>query len=237
MVFERGADGYHATPAGQQLIAAARRAEQSIEGVRQQLDRADIPAGPLRITTTDLLYDALLAPILAEFGRRHPRVCIELDLSNTVHDLARRTADVAIRPSNTPAEHLVGRRLGTLTQAVYRAVDDPSDTATPRWVAPSTAMGYGALARWMAGTVDDAAIATRVNSGLAARAAALAGVGQAVLPCYAGAAEPGLQRVSPVIDVLSIDLWLLIRPDARATPTMRALVPFVAERTRARLTA
>ena len=54
------------------------------------------PAGVLRVGTSPLLAETLVAGWLAEFAGAHPKLRIELDLSNTYVDLIEQRIDLRI---------------------------------------------------------------------------------------------------------------------------------------------
>jgi DNA-binding transcriptional LysR family regulator len=56
--------------------------------------------------------------------------------------------------------------------------------------------------------------------------AAAAGIGLAVLPCFIGAATPGLARLTPPIPELVNGIWLLTHADLRQTARVRAFMDF-----------
>jgi DNA-binding transcriptional LysR family regulator len=64
----------------------------------------------------------------------------------------------------------------------------------------------------------------RCNSWLAQLAAARAGLGLAVLPCFLADPEPALQRALPPEPGLASELWLLTHPDLRRTARVRAFM-------------
>lgn len=226
-LFERLPEGYAPTPAGEDLAAAARRVETEVlEAERRVQGRDLMPSGTVRVTTTDTLYAGLLAPVLAGFRRAHPAITLEVTVSNRVHDLSRRDADVAIRPSDRPPEALVGRRLGRLRQAVYgpAGAGQAAALAAADWIGPDDTMGYRTLERWMAGTGYAERCVLRLDSVLAMATAVRCGSGIAVLPCYLADADPGLQRLGEPVE----DLWLLTHADLRHTTRIRALLDHVA---------
>jgi DNA-binding transcriptional LysR family regulator len=49
-----------------------------------------------------------------------------------------------------------------------------------------------------------------------------------LLPCFIGAATPGLQRLTPPLSELEGEFWLVTHPDLRATARVRAFVEFCA---------
>jgi len=59
-------------------------------------------------------------------------------------------------------------------------------------------------------------------------AAAASGVGIAVVPCLAGDAEPGIRRLTPEV-VMTTELSLVYRREARVSPSVRAVARFVVD--------
>jgi DNA-binding transcriptional LysR family regulator len=232
-LFERARSGYAPTPAGEEAAEAARRVEAEVLRVEQRIVGRDLsPAGTLRVTTTDTLLFGLLSPILTAFRAAHPDIVLEVAVSNALFSLSRREADVALRPGPNPPETLVGRRLGTIAQAVYaRAGGDP---ATLGWIGPEEGMAYRALDRWMAERGHDDRCGWRVDSLLGVYAAVRDGAGRAVLPCYLADADPGLERLGAPIPALATELWLLTHEALRRTARVRVFLDFVAAAVAAR---
>ncbi|MEX5624744.1 LysR substrate-binding domain-containing protein, partial [Pseudomonas syringae] len=72
-----------------------------------------VVSGTVRVTCTEAVMHSLLLPALAEFMPNYPALSLEMGTSNTFANLSRRDADIALRLTNTPPEHLVGRNLGS----------------------------------------------------------------------------------------------------------------------------
>lgn len=234
-LFERARGGYSPTPAGEDLAATAVRVADEVLEVERRLAGQDLqPAGSLRVTTTDTLLFGLLSPIFTAFREAYPEIGLEVALSNNLFNLSRREADVAIRPAQDPPEALVGRKIGTIAQAVYGRADLLDEALEPRglpsksWVGPDETMGYRALERWMERQELQAACHYRLDSLLAIFAAVREGAGLAVLPCYLGDCAPELRRHGAAIPELATDLWLLTHPDLRRVARIRAFLDFVA---------
>src|SRR6478672_2060213 len=120
MLFERGRQGYLPTDLALELASHAERIESQLQAAREAAFKSGgEPSGTLRITTTDTILHGLLLPVLGRFTAAHPRIELELVAANTLANLSRRDADVAIRATRKPPEHLVGTRLGTLHSAVF----------------------------------------------------------------------------------------------------------------------
>ncbi len=235
-LFDRGRTGYAATAAGEELAAAARRIETEVLNIERRIAGRDLrPSGVVRATTTDTLFVGLLSPILADFRNAYPDISLEIAISNELFSLSKREADVAVRPSMAPPETLVGRKVGTIAQAIYGRKDLIAENAidldirTVEWVRPDERMAYRILDRWMTEQELDEHCKYRVDSLLGMLAAARDGAGLAVLPCYLADSDERLVRIGEAIPALSTDLWLLTHPDLRKTARILAFSDFVAD--------
>ncbi|KWF16661.1 LysR family transcriptional regulator [Burkholderia pseudomultivorans] len=228
-LFERTRSGYAPTPAGDDVAAAAERIQDEVHGVERRVAGRDVrPSGTVRVTTTDTLLAGLLSPVFAAFRHACPDIALDVSVSNAVFDLSKREADVAIRPSSSPPEWLVGRRIGTIAQAVYATPAWRARGEDLAWIGPDPRMGYRQLDQWMRARGADDRCAYRVDTLLGLFAAARAGIGAAVLPCYLADGDRDLVRIGERIDELATDLWLLTHPDLRDTARIRAFLSFVA---------
>jgi DNA-binding transcriptional LysR family regulator len=140
--FERLPTGYALTAGGEELLTAARAMADTVTALERRLQGRDLRLeGELRLTTTDtLMASPVLPKALAAFRERHPGIVVEVSTPNTMANLVRRDADVAVRPTLDPPETLVGRRLCAVAFAPYaapaylaaRGGADPSDLAAHR---------------------------------------------------------------------------------------------------------
>lgn len=95
------------------LAEQAERAEQALEAARIGVEQgAHLISGTVCLTCTDSVLQGLLVPALARFMPAYPALTLELSTSNDFANLSRRDADIALRLTNSPPEHLVGRPQG-----------------------------------------------------------------------------------------------------------------------------
>ena len=237
--FDRARDGYTETAAAEEVSALVRRLNNEILAVERRIDGRDLrPSGTLRITTTDTLLFGWLSSRLREFRIAYPEIRLELVVSNTVFSLSRREADIAVRPAEKPDETLVGRRIGTIAQAVYMAKrlggasGRREELESMDWIGPDESMSYPRFDRWLSreGLIDRCCI--RVNTVYGMLCAAKAGLGLAVLPCYLGESDEQLTRVGKEIPSMASDLWILTHPDLRKSGRVRVFLDYVAEAAR-----
>ena len=234
-LFERLPTGYVLTAGGEELIAAAHRIDDEVVALERKLAGQDLRlSGVVRITTTDTLMDTVLPGILVGFRVAHPGIAIEVAVSNLMFNLTKRDADVAIRPALDPPDALVGRRISKIAFAIYGSAGylaSQSSTALTdhQWIGPDDHLSGTSVARWMRAELPGADIVLRTDSLVAARNAALAGLGLAALPCYLGDTTPGLVRMHAPIAAMETALWILTHEDLRHQARIRAFTDFAAQ--------
>lgn len=232
-LFERFRTGYRLTAAGEEVAETAREMESLANVTERRVAGRDLrPSGIVRLATTDTLLHGLLAPQIAGLRRSEPEIVLEVAVSNEITDLSVREADIAIRPATAPEEHLVGRRLGRIRQAVYgsRSLDlgavDRRDWPALPWIGPSASMSYPQLHVWMRKRGCERSCICRMDSVLSMHAAVRAGLGVALLPCYMAEQDADLRRLGNEVEDLATDLWMLTHPDLRHTARVRAVLDF-----------
>ncbi len=226
-LFERARDGYGLTPAGEEVVALARRMAGDVTTLERRLAGRDLrPSGTVRLTTTDTLMLGPLPPLIAALRRREPDITVEIGMANAFLSLSKREADIALRPAAAPPAPLIGRRLGIIATAIYapRDLGPVADPAMQPWVLPDDSLSALPAALWAAERRLDRRAAFRANSLLAMRAAAAEGLGLVILPCYVGDAEPRLVRLGDPLPELEGALWLLAHPDLRRVARVRAVL-------------
>lgn len=235
-LFERLPNGYVPTAGCEELIATARSIDDVVTALERRLAGQDQRlTGKLRLTTTDTLMASVFPEVIKEFRAVHPEIEIEIAVSNEMFNLRKRDADVAIRPAPNPPESLVGRRIARIAFAVYGSRETYADARvegeldTLPWIGVNDNLADTSVARWMRATLPRRAVATRVNSLLALKLAAEAGLGVAALPCYLGDMSPSLVRLHAPIAAMETALWVLTHKDLRSAARVGAFIRFIAD--------
>lgn len=214
-LFDRRADGMHATPQAAELMEVAERMESLAHTfVRRASDADPKMTGGVRVTAPAEIVTELLMPELAAFSVRWPDIELHIEPSEAVKDLGRGEADVAIRAvpyGKSPGGDVTGRKAGTIYTALYGVGET--------WLG-----WYGdqrdrsSLTASFANTpLAELPIRSSMKNTYLLRAACVHGMGVATLPCFM--APPGLERRSkpkPFSDV-----WVLVHPDLRRKPRLR----------------
>jgi len=236
-LFERQRTGYRLTAQGEVLADTARRIEAEALAVELQLVGTDLKlSGTIRVSTGEVLGLYLLPPLLKGFASLYPEVRIELSLNNRMADLARRDADVVVRATANPPEHLVGRRVGTIGFCAYAHENylDRAGRSKPlasyRWLGFDERLSALAPARWLLEQCPGLQHQFRFDSFAAMLEAAGAGLGAAVLPCFVAEGRAGIERLgTPHLDP-GFGVWVLTHPDLRRSARIRAFTRDIGDR-------
>ncbi len=231
-LFERGPQGWTRTAAGDELAALATRVEEDVLAIARHADARDTAlSGTVRLTTATHLAAFLLAPGLPRLRERHPGLVLEVVADQRTFDLTRREADLAIRFGRPRDAGLVTRKLSDVAYGLYagaayaptrRAVDLEKDP----FVGCDDSLAGVPQERWLARVAPARRVVFRSNSTASLQAAARAGLGVAVLPCFVAEPDPALVRLDGPQPV-NHELWLLVHGDLRRTPRVRAVIDWV----------
>jgi DNA-binding transcriptional LysR family regulator len=239
-LFDRTPEGFSPTAAGQDMCEVADEMEADVLSLEGRVLGRDVQlGGKLRVSTIDFQF-ACFQEAFATFVVRYPRVELTVSMSNEPVSLTRREADVALRLTSAPPEHLVGRKVAEVRYAAYgskalveRIGRDAPYTAFP-WLHLDERMNPRHLDGWMTENAPGARIAMRLDSANAIREAIRAGIGVQLLATYDGETDPNLVRIGAVQDD-AYGLWLLTLPELRSTSRVQAFMEHMIETLRARL--
>ncbi|MBT2374035.1 LysR family transcriptional regulator [Pseudomonas fluorescens] len=221
-LFEKGRSGYLPTTLATTLAEQAERAEQALDAARIGVEQGgEVISGTVRLTCTDSVLQGLLLPALGQFMPNYPALTLELSTSNDFANLSRRDADVALRLTTAPPEHLVGRCLGTVSYRIcasarYVQQHATDDLTALAWIAPDDFLPDHPTVAWRRQHLPGVVLSYRCNSMLSVAELVRAGLGVAALPDYLLGESQGLLPLGPALAGHDTALWLLTRPDCRA---------------------
>ncbi len=218
-IFERGDAGYVLTAEAEKMINAAREVENTLFDMQRQIVGRELKLeGELRVTTTDTFMISLLGPHLASFRQRHPHIVVDVLVTNSVLDLNRRDADIAIRPTRAPEANLVGRRLRDVEFGIYATAEclaaaNNQEFEQQRWIGFADSLRATPIGAWFEANIARERVCLRCDSFVAMRGAVEAGIGLALLPRYLGDESASLVRLDADTSSLTTGLWILTHPD------------------------
>lgn len=218
-LFRPHRDGYDLTPAGEELLAPAERAEAQMRVFERTAREKDSDlAGPVRIDVPELLGQDVLLPGLAGFLRDHPAIRLEMHSSVRPVRLVGEEADIVLRLVRPQQGNYRQRRLGSLAFGLYAAPDyivrhgmpaSAIDLHRHRLIGWSEDLSYLIMVAWLETLCPGIEPAMRMTSLGAQMAGVKNGLGLAVLPAFAAEAA-GFVRLLEDLPPLAPDLWLLV---------------------------
>ncbi len=236
-LLERSQGGCVPTPAGAAIVA---RAEQmadialEIERTRDQTD-AQATVGTVRVNTDEWL-SYFLTTRFAPFHEAYPHVAVEIVTSHRPYSLARREADVSIRPYRPEQLDLVTRKVGTLSFGLYCSQDFAARHAAAladRDWANLPFVGFDEPRfdfqsdRWLRALPGAPDPWMRCSYGLGILDGVAHGAGLGVLASFLAHDQQRLVPAIPHIPELDQEIWLSMHSGLRASARVRAVVDFM----------
>lgn len=119
-LFTRSQAGLIATAAASSLLPHAEAMASAAEALQRVASgEAAEERGVVRVTASEMIGAEVLPRVLAAFREQHPRIVIELVLSNRSEDMLRREADIAVRMVKPTQSALVSRKIGTVQLGLF----------------------------------------------------------------------------------------------------------------------
>jgi len=234
-LFQRTGEGFILTAEGSAMLNHAERVEEEVLAIQRQLSGKDQHLeGMIRLSSSDWFGVHMLTPVLAEFGRLHPRVVVELVTSVQHFSLPRREADMVfrIRPFDDP--DVISRRLLHIPYGVYMKSDlerpRAGDGSGTSLITLDTALEDMPDAIWLKRMLPNAHIAARSNNRDVQGRMCVLGAGVAVLPRPLGDVLSGVERINLGEDPPGRDTWVGYHRDMRRQARLRALLDLIIER-------
>jgi DNA-binding transcriptional LysR family regulator len=193
--------------------------------------------GVVRIAASEIVGAEVLPALLVPYRRANPGVAIELALSNRVEDLLRGDADIAVRMVRPSQQALVARHVGKIGLGLYahkRYLDAAPAPDTLASLAKDHALiGFDHEAPFLRSimarlpiTRDDFAL--RTDNDLAQLAAIRAGFGVGFIQHGVARRDPDLIPLFPREVGFSLEIWLALHEDLRASQRLRRMMDHLA---------
>lgn len=120
------------TAEGHAYLQAARRILSDLDEAEQAIADLGAPRGRLRVSASLSHGRLCVVPLLGEFNARYPEILVDINLTDTVVDIAAGEADVGIRFGLLPDSSLNARRLGDNRRVIVASPTYLARYGTPR---------------------------------------------------------------------------------------------------------
>jgi DNA-binding transcriptional LysR family regulator len=218
LVLQMHAEALQHTAAALERAASGHAGEAGVQGV-------------VRVSASEVVGVEVLPPIIAALREKHPRLTIELVLSNRVQDLLKREVDIAVRMVRPKQAQLVARRIGSIEIGLHARRDYLERHGMPRSLKAlmdHTLIGYDRPSAFVREASKSwpgyarASFALRADSDLAQLALIRAGAGIGGCQVPLARRDDSLVRVLPKLFALPLETWVTMHEDLRASPRCRA---------------
>jgi DNA-binding transcriptional LysR family regulator len=229
----RGPDGLTLTPLGERIAPLVEEVERAVSAARAA---AKSQAERVRLSVPQALT-GMFTQALAQLRLDQPEITLEIIGANRPPDLKRGEVDLAVLVKDVADEDLVRRSIGEVGWSLYAsgaylarrpAPVDPCDLSGHEIVALASDSTAAPAAKWLAKHAAKAVVVSRSNASASLVAAAVAGAGLALLPCFLAEAEPTLKRLTPEV-LTKHPVWLAYRREARIAEPVKVVIRFVVD--------
>jgi DNA-binding transcriptional LysR family regulator len=228
-VFEPVRGGYQPTSFGQTLVDAAEQIEMinlSSERIRRAQEQT--LSGRITLSVPTAMGQYLLLDELAQFCGLYPHIDLQIYASYQFANLDKSEADIVVRGTDHPPDHLVGRRLFSYAVSYYCHKDYLEQTPAQdrRWIGRP---GDGDNPDWIQRSpYPDIPVGLQLADIDTRHAAAVNGLGLTRGACFMADPDPRLVRLAGAKPNPFQDIWVLTHPDLKNTPRIKALMQLIA---------
>ena len=195
-------------------------------------------AGTVRITASQPVACFVLPPLLAQMRLSLPEVQIELVASNSVSNLLRREADIAVRMVQPEQATLVARRVGKVAIRACAHQDYLRRRGMPRHASDllehhviggdrndETLKGFAAAGL----PVTREQFAFRTDDLIVTWQAVRAGLGIGFVSEHLIRTDPAVVPVLPKLKIDPLPVWLAVHKEVRTSKRIRAVYDFLSD--------
>ncbi len=238
VLFDRVGKGLILTQGGLELVEhvramgnAASRVSLTASGQSQSIE------GSICITASEIYSAFLLPPVIAKLRQLAPGVEIEVVASNSLSDLQRREADIAVRNARPTQPDLIAKRVKQDSALLYASpdyLDRIGNPATLEDLSRADFIGFDSNDVFLSGLNAHGLTLTPHNFPvLTANHLVLwefvkNGVGIGVAPTWLGDAEPRVQQVLADFKPIVFPIWLVAHRELATSRRVRMVFDLLA---------
>lgn len=194
--------------------------------------------GVVRLSVSEFVGIEVLPQMLTDLRKRHPRLIVEVEISNASANLLEQEVDIAVRMHPPRQEALVARNVASIPLGLFAHVDYLASRGLPETIADladhdmigsDRALADRELTSALFPNLDRSRFVVRTDSHPAQLAAARAGLGIAVVQRPIGLSDPRLRPVLPDLLIANLETWIVTHEDLRELPRVRAVFDHLAE--------
>jgi len=245
VLFERTGRRLLPTAQALQLSETVRQMEGSAASIYRIIKSKSTDLnGRVRITASQPVACILLPPVLARMKQALPDIDIDLVSSNSISNLLRREADIALRMVRPDQSSLITKRIAEVQivtcahQGYLKAHGRPSSVPELRQHQLIGSENNSDMERHAKSLGHDSRTfnySLRTDDYIAQWAAIQAGLGIGFTADYVAAGNAKVQTLLPDLNLPSLPIWLTVHREIRNSGPIRAVFDFLAKEVPAEL--
>lgn len=186
--------------------------------------------GRVTLSVTDSYAAYILPDIVARLGREAPQIRLVIIAANTLSDLRRREADIAVRHVRPQEDGLIGRQIGESAAHFYAAPDWIARHGHPASVGdipPDQFIGFDETEdflrqiRGIGVRLPDAGLRLVSKNAVVVWEMVRRGLGVCLMSREVGRRAPGLVDLFPDFPAPRFPIWLVTHRELRTSPRIR----------------
>jgi len=237
-LFERVGRGLELTPSGAELLEQARAMGDAAVNLKlAAAGQSKTIKGNICISATELVTNLVMPILVQKLRRLHPDISVELVASDTLSDLRRREADIAIRAMQPADPELIARKIGDIAGHLYASEhylqqigvpQSPDDLGDADFICDRSEMiinilaGCGIKLTQRNFSITSESVFTQWEL-------VKLGLGIALFPDPLAATEPRFHKVLPDLQPFKGPLWLVVHKELRTSRRVRVVFDFLVD--------
>ena len=222
-LLKRVGQGYILTPWGEAIAGKSKGLDDEMKKMEMLLeDNLSEVFGTVNITTTNVIANVVLPPLLVKFHKLYPQLKLEITVAEEFFDIYKREADLAIRSTDVvePHEHAV--KVGKGAWALYATkeymkgrpnINSPEFFRENMFILGIEKIANIKSTKWLKTKIQDENISLKANSMEIIYASVKAGLGIGLLPCVYKNMDTSLIELSKPDPKFSSPIWLITQKE------------------------
>ncbi|MEX1000410.1 MAG: LysR family transcriptional regulator [Thermodesulfobacteriota bacterium] len=222
-LLKRISQGYILTPWGEAIAGKSKGLDDEMKKMEMLLeDNLSEVFGTVNITTTNVIANVVLPPLLVKFHKLYPQLKLEITVAEEFFDIYKREADLAIRSTDIvePHEHAV--KVGKGAWALYATkeymkgrpnINSPEFFRENMFILGIEKIANIKSTKWLNTKIQEENISLKANSMEIIYASVKAGLGIGLLPCVYKTMDNSLVELSEPDPKFSSPIWLITQKE------------------------
>jgi DNA-binding transcriptional LysR family regulator len=220
------------TTIGQQVYALATEMETGAFAIQRSVRSSHSEfVGRVVVSAPPVFVTNFFAPAASLFRQKYPEIELCFTSEPNIVSLSKREADIAVRLSRPTENEYVAKQVGIVQFLLYASRNYPHISSPHLWEFVAYESSYDKYPHQQAieKFSGNRATAFRANDITSQLAAAIGGVGVALLPRFCADNAAGLICVSNADESFSLDIWLAVHKELKDSAPIKAVRTFIAK--------